>query len=156
VVGGGNTALEDAIYLSPICGTVHLIHRRDTFRGGQILVDRVLALPNVQVHYDTVTEAIIGDGKVVGINLKNVKTGVEGKIAVSGIFIAAGTEPDNSRFVPLVQLDPAGYILAGEDCETGTPGVYAAGDTRQKQLRQIITAASDGAVAATLAIQHMG
>jgi thioredoxin reductase (NADPH) len=156
VVGGGNTALEDAIYLSALSSRVHLIHRRDTFRGSQILVDRVLALPNVEIHYDCIPQAVIGEDAVTGLSIKNVKTGAIQTLPVSGIFVAVGTVPDNRRFLPLVELDEAGYILAGEDCLTKTPGIFVAGDTRKKHLRQIVTASADGAVAATMAIQHIG
>lgn len=156
VVGGGNTALEDAIYLAALSSKVHLIHRRDTFRGSQILVDRVLALSNIEIHYDCIPVSVEGDDAVTGFNIKNVKTEETKTLPVGGIFVAVGTVPDNQRFLPLVDLDEAGYILAGEDCVTKTPGVYVAGDTRKKHLRQIVTASADGAVAATMAIQHIG
>ena len=150
VIGGGNTALEDALYLANICERVHLIHRRDAFRGGKVLVDALLQKENIQVHYDTVpVEVLAGeDGKVAGLLVKNVKTGEQENLGVQGVFVAVGLVPDNKVFEGQVTLDPAGYIAAGEDCKTNLPGVFAAGDTRTKGVRQIVTAAGDGAVAA--------
>ena len=161
VVGGGNTALEDVIYLSSICKTVHLIHRRDVFRGSQILVDQVLTLPNVTIHYDCVPTAIYGGDsgghtvKSVALESTKKKDGSLQRLPISAVFVAIGTIPDNTRFLPFVTLDEAGYIVAGEDCKTETPGLYVAGDTRQKHLRQIVTATADGAVAATHAVQQL-
>ena len=155
VIGGGNTALEDAVYLASICKTVHLIHRRDTFRAGKMLVDQVIALPNVVVHYNHIPNEITGTDQVSGLALTNVKTNSVTNLPVSAVFVAVGTVPDNKRFLPYVTLDAAGYIVAGEDCKTETPGIYVAGDTRTKQLRQIVTAEADGAVAATNAIHYM-
>ena len=148
IVGGGNTALEDALFLANNCSTVHLIHRRDQFRGSQILVDSVLARENIVIHYHSVVEEIYGNPRVEGIRLKNVLTGEASRLPVAGVFIAVGLAPDNQAFAGQVELDPAGYIKAGEDCRTNLPGVFAAGDTRTKEVRQIITAAADGAVAA--------
>ena len=147
-MGGGNTALEDALFLANNCSTVHLIHRRDQFRGSQILVDSVLALENIVIHYHSVVEEIYGNPRVEGIRLKNVLTGEASRLPVAGVFIAVGLAPDNQAFAGQLELDPAGYIKAGEDCRTNLPGVFAAGDTRTKEVRQIITAAADGAVAA--------
>ncbi len=148
IVGGGNTALEDALFLANNCTAVHLIHRRDTFRGNQILVDAVKARKNIIIHYDSVPEEIYGPTKVEGIVIRNVKNEQTQDIPVAGVFVAVGLEPDNKLLEGQVELDRAGYIVAGEDCHTSVPGVFAAGDTRTKVLRQIITAAADGAVAA--------
>lgn len=155
VVGGGNTAIEDAIYLAAICKKVYLIHRRDTFRGGQILIDQLKNLKNVEILYNSIVSEISGGEKVNGLLVANINSGEKTALSVSGVFVAIGTIPDNQRFLPHVKLDETGYIIAGEDCATGTSGIYAAGDTRKKQLRQIVTAVSDGAVAATNAIQNM-
>ena len=148
IVGGGNTALEDALFLANNCTTVHLIHRRDTFRGNKILADAVMARENIVIHYDSVPEEIYGHDKVEGIVLRSVKTEEKQDLPVAGVFVAVGLEPDNKLVEGQVELDRAGYIVAGEDCKTNLEGVYAAGDTRTKGLRQIITAAADGAVAA--------
>ena len=150
IVGGGNTALEDAMFLANNCKTVHLIHRRDAFRGNQILVDALLRRENIIIHYDSVVDEIYGHDKVHGIIINNLKNSALERvdIPVSGVFVAIGLEPDNKLFADQITLDKAGYIIAGEDCITNIKGVYAAGDTRTKGLRQIITAAADGAVAA--------
>ena len=152
VVGGGNSALEEALYLSAICGKVHLIHRRDTFRAHQKTVERVLASPNIQIHYNASVVRVEGDIKVTSI-LVSLPDGEE-RLALDGVFVAIGLAPDNHLFAPLCQLDRDGYFLAGEDCRTTCPGLYAAGDTRQKPLRQLVTAAADGAVAASLAAAY--
>lgn len=155
IVGGGNTALEDALFLSNHCSMVHLVHRRDSFRGSKILADAVLARENIQIHYDSVTQEIQGDSKVSAIVLKNVKIDAVETVPVSGVFVAVGLVPDNGIFAGQVELNPAGYIVAGEDCKTSQEGVYAAGDTRTKEVRQIITAAADGAVAAVEAANRV-
>lgn len=148
IVGGGNTALEDALFLANLCARVHLVHRRQEFRGNQILVDALRKRENITVHYDSVPQEITGDDKVSGIVLTNVKSEKSETVAVAGVFVAIGLIPDNGFLAEQVALDGAGYIVAGEDCKTGTPGVFVAGDTRTKSLRQIITAAADGAMAA--------
>ncbi|MEG2915973.1 MAG: thioredoxin-disulfide reductase [Oscillospiraceae bacterium] len=148
IVGGGNTALEDALFLSNNCKEVHLIHHRDEFRGSQILIDSVVTKENIIIHYDSAVTKIDGERKVENISVQNVKTNDVEIINVSGIFIAVGLEPTNSIFEGQIELDKGGYITASENCHTNVEGVYVAGDTRTKGLRQIITAASDGAIAA--------
>lgn len=148
IVGGGNTALEDALFLANLCTKVHLIHRRDEFRGNKILVDALKKRENIIVHYNSVVTEITGESVVSGITLENVKTKAAEALAVSGVFVAVGLVPENSLFAGQLELDRAGYIVAGEDCKTNLAGVYVAGDTRTKALRQIVTAAADGAVAA--------
>ena len=148
IVGGGNTALEDALFLANHCTRVHLIHRRDAFRGSDILARAVEKRENITIHYDTVVEEIRGEDRVSSLRLKNVKTGEESDLPAAGVLVAVGLVPDNGPFAGQVELDEAGYIKAGEDCRTSRPGVYAAGDTRTKSVRQIVTAAADGAVAA--------
>lgn len=155
IVGGGNTALEDALFLANNCSKVHLVHRRDAFRGNKILVDSVLARQNIVVHYDSVTEQIAGSQTVEKITLKNLKTAATEDIPVSGVFVAVGLVPDNKLFEGQVELDPAGYVKADETCRTNLPGVFVAGDTRTKTLRQIVTAASDGAMAAVEASNYI-
>ena len=148
IVGGGNTALEDALFLSNVAQTVHLIHRRDAFRGNKILVDALLKRENIKVHYDAVVMSIQGDKKVTGVTLENKKTAEKTEILAEGVFVAIGLVPDNTFLDDQITLDSHGYIIAGEDCKTNIQGVFVAGDSRTKALRQIVTAAADGAVAA--------
>ncbi|MEG1777841.1 MAG: thioredoxin-disulfide reductase [Angelakisella sp.] len=148
IVGGGNTALEDALFLANLCSEVHLIHRRNEFRGNKILVDALLGRENIIVHYDSIVTEILGENTVSAVTLQNVKTHGLESLSASGVFVAVGLVPENTLFAEQTELDPAGYIVAGENCRTSLKGVYAAGDTRTKALRQIITAAADGAVAA--------
>lgn len=155
IVGGGNTALEDALFLSNLCSRVHLIHRRDAFRGNKILVDALLKRENITVHYDSVVTEITGESVVSGVILQNLKTDATDVLTASGIFVAIGLVPENTLFAHQLELDRAGYIVAGEDCKTSLPGVYVAGDTRTKALRQIVTATADGAVAAFLAANQI-
>ncbi len=155
VVGGGNTALEDALYLADLCPDVHLIHRRDNFRAQAILVDRVRARSNIHTHMGVVPVSIEGGQKVNRLVLEDANGLPREALSVDAVFVAVGLSPDNARFSPPVALDPQGYIIASEDCHTSTPGIFAAGDTRTKALRQIVTAAADGAVAATAAIAFL-
>ena len=154
VAGGGDVALEDAIFLSRICRKVYLIHRRDELRGAKSLQEAVMALDNVEILWDTVIEEIQGDGQVESLKLKNKKTGEERDLPVQGVFIAVGITPNSQTFEGTVEMD-RGYIIAGEDCRTSVPGILAAGDVRTKQLRQIVTAAADGANAVTSAEQQI-
>lgn len=154
VVGGGNTALEDALFLANTCSTVHLIHRRDAFRASPILQAAVCAKENIRIHYDTVVEEIRGEKAVEELALLD-KAGKRERLAVSGVFIAIGTRPDNGLFASSLPLTEDGYFDAGEDCATPVPGVFVAGDSRKKPLRQIVTAAADGAVAATMAANYL-
>ena len=147
IVGGGNTALEDALFLSNNCNKVYLIHRRDSFRGEKILAESVLGRENIEVIYDSAVEEICGEETVSSIKVKSLKKNSVREIDVKAIFIAIGLEPKNHMFKS-IPLDKHGYIIAGEDCITEIDGVYVAGDTRTKVLRQIVTAASDGAIAA--------
>ena len=148
VVGGGDVALEDALFLSRFATKVYLIHRRDAFRGARVLVDQVLATENIEVIYDTVVTKVNGNIKVESLELRNKVTEETSTLVVNGVFMAVGTVP-NTDVEGLPQQDEKGYILAGEDCVTKTPGTFAAGDLRTKQLRQVITAAADGANAIT-------
>lgn len=145
VVGGGDVALEDALFLARTCSKVYLIHRRDEFRGAKILADAVKATENIEIIYDSVLNRINGEDMVESIDIKNVKTEGVSKIDVNGVFIAIGTHPVTNICEGLVDMDERGYIIAGEDGVTKTPGIFVAGDARTKKLRQIITAASDGA-----------
>ena len=149
VVGGGDVAVEDAIYLARLCKKVYVIHRRDEFRAAKTLVSRLLTLDNVEIIWDSVVEEILGDEFVESVKLKNVKTEENSLVTVDGVFIAVGYNPASEVYREIVNVDQSGYIVADESCETNVPGVFAAGDIRTKLLKQIITAASDGANAIT-------
>ena len=148
VVGGGDVALEDAVFLSRMCEKVYLIHRRDELRGAKSLQEQVFAQDKIEVMWDTVVDKIQGTDRVENLLIRNVKTGETRELPVSGVFIAVGITPASQAFEGLVEMDH-GYIKAGEDCRTSCPGIFAAGDVRTKPLRQIITAAADGANAVT-------
>jgi len=154
VVGGGNAALEETIFLARFASKIYLIHRRDRFRGVKGLQDKVLALPQVEVLWNSTVSKIEGENKVSGLLI--VQDGRERRLAVDGFFIYAGRKP-NSAFLDkgMIETDERGFIITTEKMETSIPGVYAAGDIRHTFLRQVITAASDGAVAATAAAQHL-
>lgn len=151
VVGGGDVALEDAIYLARTCEKVYLIHRRDELRGAKVLQEELQSLENVEILYSCTVEEIQGEDAVENLRVKNVKTGEISDLPVAGIFVAVGIRPNTELVRNMVDCDEAGYILAGEDCATNVPGLYAAGDVRKKPLRQIITAVADGANAAVAA-----
>lgn len=154
VVGGGDVALEDAIFLSRLCTKVYIVHRRDEFRGAKCLQETLLHTENIEPVLESVVETINGEGTVSSVTVKNVKTGEKKELPVNGIFIAVGIIPDSKNFT-CVEQDEKGYIRAGENCETSMPGIFAAGDVRTKQLRQIITAAADGANAVTSAERYI-
>lgn len=145
VVGGGDVALEDAIFLARLCKKVYLIHRRHELRGALSLQETLLSLPNVEVLWDCVVTAIQGEDEVEGITVENCLTKETAEYPVDGIFIAVGIRPVSALFDGLIDLDEAGYIIAGEDTKTNREGIFAAGDVRAKPLRQIVTAVADGA-----------
>lgn len=145
VVGGGNVAVEDAILLSRTCKKVYLVHRRDELRADKVLQDKLFKCANVEMVWDSVPTVIEGTDKVEDIKVHNVKTDEGKTIAVDGVFIAVGILPNTEKFKGLVDLDEGGYIIAGEDGVTSTPGIFAAGDIRTKNLRQVVTAVADGA-----------
>ncbi len=145
VVGGGDVAIEDAVFLARICKKVYLIHRRDALRGANILQEMLTALDNVEIVWDTIVTEIAGEDAVEAVALRNVKTGEESRLETSGVFIAVGIRPNTKQVPGCIAKDEAGYIVAGEDCAASLPGVFAGGDIRTKPLRQIITAAADGA-----------
>lgn len=145
VVGGGNVACEDAVFLARMCKKVYVVHRRDTLRGEKILQDRLFACENVEMVWDSVPLEICGEDKVTGITVENVKTKETRTIDTDGVFIAVGIVPNSQLLKGIVELDESGYILAGEEGITSTPGIFAAGDIRTKALRQVVTAVSDGA-----------
>lgn len=156
VVGGGNTALEDAEVLSNICNKVYLIHRRDEFRGEEKQADILRNKPNVEFVLNSVVTKLIGEVKLEGITVENKLTHKEDLLEVQGLFVAIGQIPDNEKFANLIDLDDKGYIIADESCKTSVEGVFVAGDCRTKKVRQLTTATADGAVAAIAANEYIG
>lgn len=153
VVGGGNTAVEDAIFLARICKKVYVIHRRDALRADKVLQEQLFACKNVEILWDSIPLEIQGTDEVTGLKIRNVKTDTEQVLDVNGVFIAVGIVPSTKLAKGLVDLDEGGYIVAGEDGITSMPGVFAAGDIRTKALRQVVTAVADGANAVT-SVRH--
>ena len=150
VVGGGNTALEDAIYLSNIVNKVYLIHRRDTFRGDQILVDKVKNTSNIEIIYNSNITKLNGNDHLESIIIND-----KDEINLDGLFIAIGQIPNNSIFKDIINLDEEGYIISDELCHTNIDGIFVAGDNKKKELRQLVTATSDGAIASYEAIKYL-
>ena len=148
VVGGGDTAMEEALTLSKYAGEVVLIHRRDQFRASKIMLERARKNPRITFVTDTVVEDVLGENSVEGVRIKNVKTGEERELAVDGFFAAIGHEPATTLFRSLVEMDEGGYILQREHTMTSVPGVFSAGDVSDKRYRQAVTAAADGCRAA--------
>ena len=155
VVGGGNTALQDAIYLSDFCKKVYLIHRRDSFRGEQHLVDVISKKDNIALVLDSVVTSLCGENALDGIDVQNVKTNATSHLDIDGLFVAIGQIPNNSAFSSIVNLDEQGFIIADETCKTNTSGIFVAGDCRTKEVRQLTTAAADGATSAIAACKYI-
>lgn len=155
VVGGGNTAVQDALYLAKICKKVYLIHRREGFRAEQGLLQRAKEEESIEILTDTVVREMQGDARLQSIVLENVKTGEKQTLSVNGVFEAIGSVPQNQPFSAVVSLDGEGYFDAGEDCTTAQEGLFVAGDCRQKKIRQLTTATADGTVAALAAIDYL-
>lgn len=145
VVGGGDVAVEDALFLSRVCSKIYLIHRRDELRASKILQEKLRTCGNVEFVWDSSVTEICGEDHVDCVKVKNKKTGEITLLQVDGIFIAVGTVPNTKDFCNNLEMDADGYLVAGEDGRTNIPGVYAAGDVRTKRLRQIVTACADGA-----------
>lgn len=154
VVGGGNTALEDALYLSDIASKVYLIHRRSEFRGEGATINRLKEKNNVEFILNHNVTKLNSDDKLKSIEVTDID-GATKAIDVDGLFVAVGRMPNNQAFADLVKLDDAGYIEAGEECHTNIEGVFAAGDNRTKNMRQLVTATSDGAIAAGEAVKYI-
>ena len=154
VVGGGNTALEDALYLSDIVSKVYLIHRRDEFRGSEATVKLLKEKDNIEFVYNSNVTKLIAEDKLKSIEVTN-KDGSIRNIEVDGLFVAVGRIPENQNFAKVINLDDSGYAIASENCHTNTPGIFVAGDNRVKEVRQLVTATGDGAVAATAAIKYI-
>lgn len=155
VIGGGNTAVDDAIVLSGYCNKVYLIHRRDTFRAQEVLVERAKSKDNIEFIMDSTVSKFLGNDKVEGIEITNIKTGENFSLDVAGVFVAVGVQPATDIVKELVKIDDNGYIVADESCKTTVPGIFVAGDVRTKEVRQLVTAAADGAVAAIAATQYI-
>ena len=154
VVGGGNTALEDALYLSNLCSKVYLIHRRDEFRGDLKEVEKLKEKDNVEFIFNSNVTKLIAEEKLTKIEVTN-KDGSIDELEVDGLFIAIGRVPETENFKKIINIDDSGYIIAKEDCHTNVEGIFVAGDSRVKELRQLVTATSDGAVAATEAVKYL-
>lgn len=155
VVGGGNTAASDALLLSRICEKVILIHRRDTLRATKIYQDQLMNTPNVEFRWNHAVNRLLGEEQISGLELRNVMTGDLSQLSVDGVFVSIGQSPVTQLFQGQIDLDEGGYIVADESTRTNLPGVFAAGDVRTKALRQIITAAADGAAAAHYAEEYL-
>ncbi len=155
VNGGGNTALEDAMFLSNYCEKVYVIHRREGFRGEPKTLEALRAKENVEFVLNATVTRLLGEEKLSGVEVTDKNTGDVRELSVEGLFVAIGQEPENHGFENVAALDPLGYISAGEDCLTATPGIFTAGDCRTKAVRQLTTAASDGAVAALAACSYI-
>lgn len=155
ICGGGNTALQDARFLSELCRSVTVIHRRDEFRGDPMLVEQLRALPNVTLRTSAqVTELLGSDGVLTGLRLRDTRTGEESEIAVDGLFEAVGHLPEQTVSAALGVAGADGFLACGENCVTARPGIFAAGDCRSKEVRQLTTAVADGAVAAVAAAEY--
>ena len=155
VIGGGNTALQEILLLSEICKKVTVVQNLGFLTGEKRMVERVMALPNVDIRYSTVCVGYSGGGHLTGLRLQNTSTGIVDFLPVDGAFLAIGTEPENQPFAAVAPLNEAGYIQADESCATPTEGVFVAGDCRTKDYRQVATAVSDGANAALNAIRWL-
>ncbi|MEG1662283.1 MAG: FAD-dependent oxidoreductase, partial [Clostridiales bacterium] len=155
VVGGGDTALTDALVLAAYAAKVYLIHRRDTFRGSHILQQRVAKTANIEQVLNHIPRELVGEQKLQGIKLRSVITNLERVIPIAGLFVAVGISPQTEFLEGKLALSPGGAIITDQAMATNIPGVYAAGDCRETPLRQVITAAADGAVAASSAISYL-
>lgn len=155
VVGGGNTALEDAIFLAKTSSIVYLINRGSEFTGEELLIETAENTPNIKIMHNSQVMEIKGDTMVTGISVLNGNNNQTEELELGGVFIAVGVSPNSNLFADVLNIDEKGYIVAGEDCHTNIEGVYAAGDCRTKTLRQLVTAAADGAVAATEANKYI-
>lgn len=155
VNGGGNTAIEDATFLSGYCSKVYVIHRREGFRAEEGSLQALREKDNVEFVLNATITDLIGEDKLSAVVVTDKLSGQTSEIAVDGLFIAIGQVPDNAVFSEIAELDQSGYVLSGEDCTTKTPGLFTAGDCRTKHVRQLVTAASDGAVAALAACTYI-
>ena len=155
VIGGGNTALQDAVFLSEICTSVTIVQNLPELTGDPVLRERVSKLENVSVICDAVVDALLGEDRLTGIRILKGAEKTPEVLSVTGMFVAIGQQPENGPFAEYAALDPAGYIVSDESCTTGTEGLFAAGDCRTKANRQVVTAAADGASAALAACRYL-
>ena len=155
VVGGGNTAAADALQLSRICERVIIVHRRDTLRATKVYHQPLLNAPNVEFLWNSTVSELLQNGRLTGVKVQNLITGEEKEISADGLFVSIGRKPNSSLVQGRLELDGAGYIVADESTVTSLPGVFAVGDVRTKNVRQIVTAAADGAVAAHYAEEYL-
>jgi thioredoxin reductase (NADPH) len=156
IVGGGDTAVADALYLSGLCNKVYVIHRRDQFRAAGTLVDRVKQAPNVELVLDSTMVALSGEDRLSAVTVENKFTHETRELPVSGLFVAVGILPRTDLVQDQVALDEGGFIVTDKFMQTSIPGVFAAGDVRDTPLRQVVTACADGAIAATKAVEYVG
>ena len=155
VVGGGNSAAADALLLSRLAKKVYLIHRRDSLRATKVYHEPLMQAENVEFFWDSEVAELLHDQRLTGVKIQNRKSGQERKIELDGLFISVGRQPATEQFRDVLPLDESGYVVAGESTETEIPGVYAVGDVRTKAVRQIVTAAADGAIAAQHIEQYL-
>ena len=156
MIGGGNSALQEALLLSEVCKQVTVVQNLADFTGEKKLAEALLEKENVQVFFSTLVDGYEQEnGSLTGLQVQNTETGKTWSIPVDGAFLAVGLVPENDAFAQLVQLDERGYFAVKEDCCTATPGVFVAGDCRAKRIRQVTTAAADGAVAALAACDYL-
>lgn len=155
VVGGGDAAVEEALFLTKLVDKVYLIHRRDALRATKVLQERAFANPKIEFIWNTTVAEILGTDKVEALLLQDVKTGAKRSIAVDGVFIYIGMKPNTEFIRELVRVDEGGYLITDDNLMTSVPGIFAAGDVRQKKLRQVITAAADGAIAAVAVEKYL-
>ncbi len=155
VVGGGNTALQEALFLAKDCSQVNLVHRGDNFKADKVTVDAVLSNKKINILFNTEVEEIIGTDRVTKIKIKNNKNSVVSDLQTSGVFVAIGLTPNTDFISGIVNLDSEGYVVASENCKTNIEGVFVAGDVRTKRTRQLVTAASDGAISAVAAAEYI-
>jgi len=155
VAGGGDTAITDALELTQHCRKVYVIHRRDQLRATKALQEKAFSQPKIELVWNTVVDEIVGDRMLGNLRLRNVKTGQSSNLEVDGLFVAVGLKPNSQVFSQLVTLDEGGFIVTDELMKTSAPGIFAAGDIRQNSFRQVITAAGDGAAAASSAFKYL-
>ena len=155
-MGGGDTAVSDALYLSGLCSKVYLVHRRDQFRAAATLVDRIRRAENVELVLDSTVVGISGEDRLSGVTVENKFTKERRELPVNGLFVAVGILPRTELVQGQVDLDEGGFIVTDKYMQTNVPGVFAAGDIRNTPLRQVVTACAVGAVAATKSIEYVG
>jgi thioredoxin reductase (NADPH) len=155
-VGGGDTAVEEALYLSRLAAKVYLVHRKKTLRASRLLQNRLLAEPGIELIWNTIITDIKGDGKSVNVvSLENTKTGEKREFSTDGVFIFIGYSPNNQLIPPAIRINERGFVVTDDKCETDVPGIFAVGDLRQKYANQIVVAAADGCIAALAAARYV-